>query len=627
MCGIIGVLHHRPGSKRLLTAKHVMTLRHRGPDGDGMFSDGRVELGHTRLSIIDLSSRAAQPMRTADGKYVVVFNGEIYNYLELTDELLSLGHSFSTASDTEVLLESYRRWGPACLDHFRGMFAFALWDSRAETLFLARDRCGERPLFFSRRDGEFYFASELKALVPLLPDSSSIDPVVMDMYLHFQYVPEPFTLLSGVEKLPAAHRLIIDGNGRQAGPERYWRFEDAPPVSGGDGLERIRDELEHSVALTLRSDVPVGVALSGGVDSGAVAAFASRRYSLPMHAFSVGYPGRPVYDEREEARVLAERLGMVFHEVEIPVDSFVGFFPELMRILDEPIADPAAYGHYAIPRAAADMGIKVLLTGIGGDELFWGYDWVAHNVLINRRRMGFRKFPRFLRRLLSANLLARIPGLAAKNRLWREAGCRFTPEDQFVFLGGTPDFRQAFFLKKNCYGEAMRDIPADAPFIPTRLPLGGVDEIPLKMLRLLFDTWLVSNCLDLGDRVSMAAGVESRIPFMDFKLIELVMGLRKVDPDYALGQKSWLRLALRGVLPDEVLARPKRGFQPPVGDWLSGVVNAYGHTLRNGVLEHSGILSGKGAKALLEGERLDWPRLFFAYKWIVAETWARAMMR
>ncbi len=346
-----------------------------------------------------------------------------------------------------------------------------------------------------------------------------------------------------------------------------------------------------------------------------------------MHAFSVGYPGRPPCDERDQARALAERLGMMFHEVEIPVDSFVEFFPKLVHILDEPIADPAAFGHYAVPRAAADFGIKVLLTGIGGDELFWGYPWVSHNVLVNTKRLALRGMTRLMKWALASGLFHFLPGVEGK-KIWREAGSCRTPAAQPIFLDNTPDFTAAFAIKKKWYGEAMHALPPETPFIPTDIVLHDAGEVPLQMLRLLFDTWLISNCLDLGDRVSMSVGVESRAPFLDFKLIELVMGLRKNRPDHTLGQKAWLKGALHGILPQEVLHRPKRGFQPPVKEWLSGVVKEYGHMLLEGELVQSGIITQRSAEQILKEWRVeDWANLFFAYKVILAESWTRTIRK
>jgi asparagine synthase (glutamine-hydrolysing) len=637
MCGIIGILHRYPTKERTLTAKNLAKLAHRGPDGQGILSNEYVALGHVRLSILDLSAAGRQPMQSQDKTLIVTYNGEIYNYLELKLELEALGVSFATHSDTEVLLAAYQTWGTACVDRFRGMFAFALWDHQRRSFFLARDRCGEKPLFYYRDETRLVFASELKGLLPLLDTRPALDVAVVDSYLHYQFVPEPQTLLKGIHKLPAAHTLMITAEDWWASPQRYWCVEEIKkpatvPAAMPDILTAVREGLEQAVTLTLRSDVPVGIALSGGIDSGAIAALAQKHYPEPMHAFCVGYPGRPHYDERHQARALAESLGMIVHEIEIPVESFVNFFPNLVSIMDEPIADPAAFGHYSVPKAAADNGIKVLLSGIGGDEVFWGYPWVSEAVVKNqllRTKPWLAKAAQWTSTKPAQKLLKKIANkrsLSASVRSWAEEvrGLHKTisPIDQLRFYTFVSDFRDAFSLKKTLYGPAMRTLHHDNPFAATAIGYRDLHEIPAAIIRLLFDTWLASNCLTLGDRVSMSVGVETRLPFLDVTLIEQVMALRAQSPDHHLGQKAWLRAALKGILPEEVLTRPKAGFQPPVHEWLSGVVARYGEILRDGVLVAQGILDKTKIETILgELPRQGWPGLFFAYKLLLLEMW------
>lgn len=637
MCGIIGIICKAPIETASLYQVDLDRLLHRGPDGTGIYTNDHVQFGHTRLAIIDLTDAGHQPMSSRDGRYVVTYNGEIYNHLELRAELEAVGEQFFTHSDTEVLLAAYKVWGRDCVRRFRGMFAFALWDNADKTLFLARDRCGEKPLFYHLDGDRLTFASELKALVPLLGARPALDPAAVDMYLHYQYVPEPFTLLAGVRKLPAAHTLALSVGNWQAEPQRYWDVEDiaysGPLPSDMPGiLACIRDGLEDAVKMTLRADVPVAVALSGGIDSGAIAALAQKHYPEPMHAFCVGYPGRPPYDERHQARALAESLGMIVHEVELPVESFVDFFPDLVRIMDEPIADPAAFGHYSVPKAAAEQGIKVLLSGLGGDEIFWGYSWVAQTAVTNQLLSGkpsLRTLSRWVDSPGVQRFLGRIgqhPSAPAIVKKWagilREIGDPRTPSSQLRFYMGEHNFRDTFHLKPMVYGPAMQSLSAENPFRPTDIGLRGFDEIPAAVIRMLFDTWLVSNCLNLGDRVSMGVGVESRLPFLDVRLVERVMALRAARPDHTQSQKAWLRAALKGVLPDEVLSRPKAGFQPPVNDWLRGVISRHGHVLRGGELAAEGLLAaGKTDDALTKISTQGWPGLFFVYKLVVLEMW------
>lgn len=638
MCGIVGAFSRTHAPVSVLDVLPI--LAHRGPDGQGHVVDGPVALGHTRLSIIDLSDQAAQPMRSHDGRFLIVFNGEIYNHLELREELRGYGARFITASDTEVILEAYRVWGKACVLRFRGMFTFALWDTKAQMLFMARDRCGERPFFYCRSGDNFFFASEMKALVSLLPAKPTLNPLAVDMYLHYQYTPEPFTLLEGVHKLPAAHSLTLSVDNWQAAPVRYWDVEacadnwtGSVPTDTAGILAAIRENLEESVLMTLRADVPVAVALSGGIDSGVIATLAQKHYPEPMHAFSVGYPTRPPYDEREQAKALATQLGMIFHEVVLPVDAFVAFFPQLVRIMDEPIADPAAFGHFAVPQAARELGIKVLLSGIGGDELFWGYDWTRQAVVSNEARL--RGKGSMYRNLLNLPGMERVVRYFARAHMapgsvrslcnrWIEAHAH-QPEaggHALAFYETTADFGYARKNVRALYGEAMHVVPHFNAYTPECLGSRTPEQMPAAIIRLLFDTWLVSNCLTLGDRVSMGVGVEARLPFLDVKLIELVMALRAKTSDHGLGQKGWLRAALKGVLPEEVLTRPKAGFQPPVQAWIAGVLERYGSQCASGSLQSASLVRPEVCSSLNTFSTSDgWNSLFMAYKILLLNLW------
>ena len=637
MCGILGLIHREPAAREPLTAKALETLAHRGPDGTGVYTDDYVQLGHTRLSIIDLTDAASQPMRSRDDRYVVTFNGEIFNYLELKSELESLGERFASHSDTEVLLLAYKVWGRDCVKRFRGQFAFVIWDTQQKTVLLGRDPCGEKPLFYQRTAHRLTFASELKALVPLLESRPGLNVQAVDMFLHYQFVPEPHTLLVNVHKLAAGHTLLLSCEDWQATPQCYWSVEavaEPKPHTTDTAriLGEIRDAVEDAVKLTLRADVPVGIALSGGVDSGAIAVLAQKNYPDPMHAFCVGYPGRPKYDERAQARALAESLGMIVHEVELPVESFVDFFPQLVRIMDEPIADPAAFGHYSVPKAAADHGITVLLSGIGGDEIFWGYHWVTQSVELNQRVSRHPLLGTFANWLGSAaaqTFLYKLetnphtpPALKPWAGTLRKLADPHKSPDQLLFYTLAYDFSDAFGVKQTVYGPAMRNLTADNPYTPTAIGRRDHDKIPAAVIRMLFETWLVSNCLSLGDRVSMGVSVETRSPFLDVRLIELVMAWRANNPDHRLGQKAWLRAALKGVVPDDVLARPKAGFQPPVREWLSGVVSRYADVLRDGQLVREGILAREKIDYVCKTlPHKDWIGMYFTYKLILLEMW------
>lgn len=370
MCGIAGAIAPEAATREMRSRVRSMNerLAHRGPDGEGDFHDGPVALAMRRLSIIDLEG-GQQPLFSEDRSIVLVANGEIYNYVELRSSLRSQGHQFRTGSDCEVIVHLYEQYGLDCVQHLRGMFAFAIWDSRLRRLVLARDRMGEKPLYLYLHDDVMYFASELKALMAAGVVPFELEPAAIDLFFHYNYVPEPMTPIHGVRKLPAAHALVIDAKTGEQREWCYWRMEDAPLVAG-DPSEVIRNELEVISELIVRSDVPVGVALSGGLDSSAIAAMTARKYPGVMQAFTVGYSGNSQYDEREDAKRFAQHLGMPLHEVILHPEALGAFFPELVYWLDDPIGDISAFGYYSVMRAAKAHGVSVMLQGHGGDELF-----------------------------------------------------------------------------------------------------------------------------------------------------------------------------------------------------------------------------------------------------------------
>src|SRR5687768_3325767 len=376
MCGIAGFASRNVISEAELDAvsRVNQSLVHRGPDGEGQYGSAHVALAMRRLSIIDLEG-GWQPLYNEDRSLTLIANGEIYNFVELRQQLESHGHQFSTGSDCETILHLYEEHGTDCVLYLRGMFSFALWDAKRQRLMLARDRMGEKPLYIYESDGQLLFASEMKALLASGMVPFELDAPAIDLYFHYQYVPEPLTPLKGVRKLDAGHILVVDVANWRVTDERYWSMEDAPPLAG-DPATLIREELETVSEIVIRSDVPVGVALSGGLDSSAIAALAASKYPGTMHAFSVGYPGSPRNDERADARALAAHIGLPFHDVELTTGDMVAFFPELVYWRDDPIADMAGYGYYAVSKLARENEVPVLLQGQGGDELFWGYNWV-----------------------------------------------------------------------------------------------------------------------------------------------------------------------------------------------------------------------------------------------------------
>lgn len=632
MCGIAGIFSFN-AQPLTLPDRTLEAIRHRGPDDSGQFQDTHVVLGHRRLSIQDTSDRGHQPMTLAKTDLTIVFNGEIYNFIELRSELQSHGFQFITETDTEVLLAAYQHWGVDCLHRFRGVFAFAIWNSSEKTLFLARDRFGEKPFYISSSDEQVFFSSELKAMATMLPARPALNPQAIDLYLHYQFFPEPYTPLLDVTKLPAAHYLLLSPDTPDATPRQYWSFDDIEPVEG-EPAELIRDALLDSIAIMLRADVPVGVALSGGIDSGAIATVAAQNYHESMKAFSIGYPGRPAYDERDDAFSLANELGLQFHDTELQSEEFIDFFPDLVSIMDTPIADIAAFGHYAVCRSAAASNIKVILTGIGGDELFWGYDWPPEAVRLTKlKKKHQQSFLKKIAPLFPISFKSRLKGLSSQRKIPASIRTLATKLDsalkllepdksnEAIFYELVGDFYDAQMLTPPLYEkEFAAEIPKRNATIPYRVNLQDEENVPHLICRLLFDGWLKANCLALGDRVSMGCSVEARVPFLDHLLVEKVVGLRKTYDDHDLGNKVWLKKALAGILSDEIMNRPKQGFRPPVEEWRRGVIERYGERLLSGVLVANGIMKEE-IKKLLDKHQDDQPASALLYKLILLEIW------
>ncbi len=369
-------------------------------------------------------------------------------------------------------------------------------------------------------------------------------------------------------------------------------------------VSEIKKRLQVAVDRTLVADVPIAVALSGGIDSSAIAALAVNS-GIKITAFSVGYPGTPPYDERRQARELATDLKIDIHEIEIPVEKFVSDLPNFIGILDEPIADPAAYAHYTVPQFAHKLGFKVILSGVGGDEFFWGYSWLSKTVQIN------------LQRIKKNSGLIEIFKRKTKSKF-------ITPNEFLFFYEGVEDFKSPFKHKNLIYGTNMQRIDKDNAFSLIGPKQLDARKIPTDVIRSLCATWLGANCLALADRVGMANSVETRMPFLDYDLIRLVISNQEKFPSFSLNSKHYLKLSLRDVLKEEILHRPKAGFRPPVSEWLEGAINGYIQLLDNGFLIENQIISITGLEYLKqEYKTRNWEVIFILYKLILIELWFR----
>src|SRR5687768_11654343 len=638
MCGIAGFASRNVISEAELDAvsRVNQSLVHRGPDGEGQYGSAHVALAMRRLSIIDLEG-GWQPLYNEDRSLTLIANGEIYNFVELRQQLESHGHQFSTGSDCETILHLYEEHGTDCVLYLRGMFSFALWDAKRQRLMLARDRMGEKPLYIYESDGQLLFASEMKALLASGMVPFELDAPAIDLYFHYQYVPEPLTPLKGVRKLDAGHILEVDVADWRVSNKRYWSMEDAPPLAG-DPATLIREELETVSEIVIRSDVPVGVALSGGLDSSAIAALAARKYAGRIEAFSVGYPGRPESDERNLARSLADDLNMPFHEVELDVAAMVEFFPELVYWRDDPIADISGYGYYKVSKIAREHNVPVMLQGQGGDELFWGYPWVQQAAIESARKAetqgaGVSALPGYLAPQLPQDLSA--PGLSRWARSlaglrpgWQNfQSHRRTPADQFVFYDLSPDFREAATSARDHYASGFLEQLNGSGATQLFTFAQPWPDINVAITRLICDLYLRENGIAQGDRLSMASSIELRLPLVDHRLVETVIGLRKTHSDVRETPKAWFKAALRGVLSDEVMDRPKRGFAPPTRDWHNAIFARHGNLLVDGQLVQEKVLSATSARQLATGPFPSYSTTPFSFKALVLEHWCRQMLR
>ncbi|HEX9004040.1 MAG TPA: asparagine synthase (glutamine-hydrolyzing) [Blastocatellia bacterium] len=634
MCGICGIVSRAPTKYQKTVARMQDALTHRGPDGEGEFVAEHVHLAMRRLSIIDLAG-GWQPLYNEDRSLALLANGEIYNYVELREELEARGHQFNTQGDCEAILHLYEEYGLDCVKHLRGMFAFALWDKDRQKLMLARDRMGEKPLYLFEQAGSLIFASELKALLRSGQVPFKFDPVAVNDYFHYGYVPEPKTPLAGVRKLPAGHWLTIDTQAWRIEEHCYWHMEDAPALDGDPGL-LIREELETISKIVIRSDVPVGVALSGGLDSSAITALAARQYPGTMHAFSVGYHNQPRNDERADAQMLADYLKIPFHEVELRTEDLVEFFPRLVYWQDDPIADIAGYGYYAVMKLAREHNIPVMLQGHGGDELFWGYGWSRRAVAESRRKAELQKktsvspldylqleLPESRTRMGMFRWAQSVAGLRSSLRSYRRD--QMNSPEQIVFYDLLPDFALAQREAEGIYAPEFIDKLNGANAAELFTLKQPWPQLDLLITRLLCQTYLLENGVAQGDRLSMASSVELRLPLLDYRLAEIVTGLRKCKRDDSLPPKTWLKAALKGVLPDWVLNRPKRGFTPPVRVWHRALFAAYGENLIDGELVRAGVLSSEGARELAQGEFPLGVTAPLSFKALVLEMWSRSL--
>ncbi len=601
MCGIAGIFHPDvpkpvdPARVRAMTD----ALAHRGPDGGGVWTAPGVGFGHRRLAIIDLSDAAAQPMLTPDRRLAVTYNGEIYNFRELRAELEARGHRFETMSDTEVILAAWRQWGPACLERFNGMFAFALHDADQDALFLARDRLGVKPLYVCQlADGAVVFASELKGLMahPLLRRAP--DPTAIEDYLAFGYVPDDACIISGVRKLPAGHYLMIRRGREIPNPVQWWDVDFASPLRASARRleEELVERLRAAVTSRMVADVPLGAFLSGGVDSSAVVAFMAETSRTPVETCSIGFDVAEL-DETHHAEAVA-RLFATNHRVRTVAADDFGLIDTLADAFDEPFADASAIGTYQVSALAREK-VTVALSGDGADEAFAGYrryrlfrnEERARALLVGPLgglvgRLGdawpkLDGAPRIFRARTTLQALGQASGLAYANA-----------------VGVTPEA-----LRRRIFTAPLHGHRAEARYeqafaaAPARDALSRAQYADLKI-------WLPGDILTKIDRASMAVSLEAREPLLDHRLIEFAA---RVPARLRLrgGSGKWLmKRALEGRLPRDILHRRKMGFVTPVSHWLRGPLAEQAAAIaRSPALAETGWFDGGAIARLAEEHR------------------------
>ena len=565
MCGIAGIFHfdYEHEVDQSLLQKMTDVVHHRGPDGEGFYLSKNIGLGHRRLSIIDLNT-GDQPMQNEEGSLVVVLNGEIYNYLELKKELEDLGHRFRTTSDTEVVLKAYEQWGINCQTHFNGMWAFALWDVRKKRLLISRDRLGEKPLHYAHVNGRLVFGSEIKSLLKAgIPASPRLE--LMELYLVFKHIPEPHTFYKDIYKLKPGHFLLVDQDGMRE--EKYWELPHRPEEemlnNKEEVYERFRELLTESVKIRMRSDVPFGAFLSGGLDSSTIVALMSGIQKEPVHTFTIGYAEKE-FDEGNLAREVANRYGTQHHPGEVEATSLMESLEKVVHHYDEPFGDSSAIPTGMVS-AFAVQHVKMVLTGDGGDEALSGYPSFQGVKFAQR----YQRMPGFVQKGMPG--LIEQPARLLKNRyryklnryahLLKSSGRDFQSrllekraKPNLSIIRNLIDDTTKTWSAESYLNEFMQKVPYQDDFYR------------LMFLNFKFD--LPNDYLVKVDRMSMAHSLETRLPFLDHRLVEFMSQVHKSVKMQGWETKSVLRKSMGHLLPEGVLKGQKKGFRVPVREWL-----------------------------------------------------------
>jgi asparagine synthase (glutamine-hydrolysing) len=601
MCGITGFTQfnkNQPDPEQLL-GHMAKALTHRGPDGHGQFINSEVALGHRRLSIIDLAG-GAQPMTSACGRFTIIYNGEVYNYIELRSELQSQGHTFRTESDTEVILELFAKNGNQAVKQLNGMFAIALWDHHTSSLTLIRDRFGIKPLYYADMNGDIAFASEMKSIKCFPGISGSLDMLSVSKFLTYSFIPSPATIYEGVHKLEPGRIMTINRSGTTM--ETYWDIplDDQASISltEDECREHIIELLEDSIKKRFRSDVPVGIFLSGGLDSGMITALASKAFPGKIKTFSVGFE-ESSYDESPYAKLVAEHCKTEHHHEILSMKQAVDLLPDVMGLLDEPFGDPSFLPTWLLSKFTSSE-VKVALGGDGGDELFAGYaSFPAHQIMEK-----ISLLPATWRNQL-VKLSRKIPvsgNYASLDFLTRQffKGAGISPEVRFsIWMGAFGNQDKKNILSDDVNNQLLRENPFED--ISRHIRNSQLDNDLQRLLYLCMKLYMQDDILTKVDRASMLHSLEVRVPFLDHQLVEFVSGIDSVLKLKGLQTKYILKQAAAQYLPHEIIKRRKAGFAIPVSQWLRQDLKPQLESLcTKEVIESQGLFNYQAVRKMID---------------------------
>lgn len=598
MCGINGVIsltNHSIDEGNSLIEKMNQRLAHRGPDANGVWhnSGKTVFFGQTRLSIIDLSDAANQPM-TDDAGNCITFNGEIYNFQRLKKQHLA-GENFRTSSDTEVLLKMYAKYGQKMLEYIEGMFAFAIWDNEREEVFLARDRVGKKPFYYTKQNGKLYFASEVKSLLATGEIPAELDNEALYHFLTYNVLPAPLTMFKNIEKLDAGYSLSVT-KAQYSEPKKYWgiSYSDLSRKSESDLADLVYDQLEHSVKDRLVSDVPIGAFLSGGVDSSAVVALMRKFSSEEIKTYSIGFEDQPGYDELKYAKGISDTYGTSHFEKTVTKQDLIDFLPTVVEIFDEPLSDTTAIPIYFLAQLAAENNTKVVMTGDGADEIFAGY----RNFMAYAKRYPKYKAllatPKVLRKTLAAAYGAYDTSSPVYEILKRAAN---NQELAWIGARGFKESVKGKILSRNFKEKAARfnsyQVVEQYQKEFEALNVNGKRDSIDWMCYMGFRFADTNRYLFRSDRLGMAHSIEERSPFMDSHLVNLALSLPSSSKIKNGEPKYILKKALERLLSNDVLYRKKQGFNVPIKEWAGDILTDYVLDNAQGFCKSTGLFNAQ----------------------------------